>query len=401
VCLDAKDRPARAAKLWNDTTTEQDCNMLTERLGGMQAVLSLTGNAFLPGYTAPKISWLRRMEPETYRSTVRMCLPHDFLNHWLTGELVTEPGDASGTAYFDVRARRYSSEVLNALDPERDWSASLPGLVNSLSVIGSLTPGAAGALRLAAGTPVSAGGGDNMCAALGTGATQAGPVVVSLGTSGTAFSFSPMPALDPLGEAAAFCDSSDAWLPLACTLNAGDAVDWIRDLFNIDHDKLDAVVTRAHPGARGLSFLPYLNGERTPSYPGGSGVFAGLRHWHSQEDLVRAVIEGVTFGMRYALSALRRSGIEPTEVRLVGGGARSDAWGQLCADIFEVPVTRPAVTESAALGAALQARRVVDGIDFPSEVEITRTWEPAPDGALVEAARRLDRLREVAIAQRL
>jgi xylulokinase len=401
VCLDAKDRPTRAAKLWNDTTTEHDCNVLTERLGGMQAVLDLTGNAFLPGYTAPKISWLRRMEPETYRSTTRMCLPHDFLNHWLTGEFVTEPGDASGTAYFDVRSRRYRPEVLNALDPDRNWTTALPAVVESLSAIGGLTPAAAGALKLAAGIPVSAGGGDNMCAALGTGATRAGPVIVSLGTSGTAFSYSPTPALDPKGEAAAFCDSSNAWLPLACTLNAGDAADWIRDLFEISHEELDAVLNRAKPGARGLSFLPYLNGERTPSYPGGSGVFAGLRHWHSRDDLVRAVIEGVTFGLDYALAALRRSGIEPTEVRLVGGGARSDAWGQLCADIFGIPVMRPVVTESAALGAALQARRVVDGTDFPSDVDSTRTWEPKPDEELAAAASRIDHLRETAIAGRL
>ncbi len=401
VCLDAGDRPTRAAKLWNDTTTEPDCKMLTDRLGGIKAVLALTGNAFLPGYTAPKISWLKRMEPETYRLTSRMCLPHDFLNHWLTGEFVTEPGDASGTAYFDVRARRYSTEVLDALDRDRDWVTSLPGVVDSLSVIGGLTTEAASALNLVAGTPVSAGGGDNMCAALGTGATRAGPVVVSLGTSGTAFSYSPMPALDPLGEAAAFCDSSNAWLPLACTLNAGDAADWIRALFDIGRDGLDAVLTRAQPGARGLSFLPYLNGERTPSYPGGSGVFAGLRHWHTRDDLVRAVIEGVTFGLDYALVALRRSGIEPTEVLLVGGGARSDAWGQMCADIFGMSVSRPVVTESAALGAALQARRVVDGTDFPSNLESSRTWEPVTDEQLTAAARRIEHLRETAIAGRL
>jgi xylulokinase len=161
------------------------------------------------------------------------------------------------------------------------------------------------------------------------------------------------------------------------------------------------VLTRAQPGTRGLTFLPYLNGERTPSYPGGSGVFAGLRHWHSRDDLVRAVIEGVTFGLDYALGALRRSGIAPTEVRLVGGGSRSDAWGQLCADIFGMPVSRPVVTESAALGAALQARRVVDGTDFPSEVGSNRNWEPEPNEDLAAAGRRIDHLRETAIAARL
>jgi D-xylulose kinase len=401
VCLDAGDRPTRAAKLWNDTTTEHDCIALTDLMGGEQAVLALTGNAFLPGYTAPKISWLRRMEPEVYRSSTRMCLPHDYLNHWLTGEFVTEPGDASGTAYFDPRSRSYRPEVLQGLDPDRNWAETLPRVVDSLSVIGELRLQAAGALRLEAGVPVSAGGGDNMCAAIGSGATRPGPVVVSLGTSGTAFSYSPVPALDPRGEAAAFCDSTNAWLPLACTLNAAGAADWVRDLFGIGHDELDSVLTRAKPGARGVSFLPYMNGERTPSYPGGSGVFTGIREWHSRDDLIRAVVEGVTFGLNYALGAIRRAGIVPTDVRLAGGGAKSDAWAQLCADIFEMPVTRPMVTESAALGAALQARRVVDGIDFPSDAGTDHTWEPEPSQDLTAAAERIDGLRETAIAGRL
>ena len=401
VSLDVNGRPTRAAKLWNDTTTEQDCATLTELMGGAQAVLALTGNAFLPGYTAPKISWLRRMEPETYRSSTRMCLPHDYLNHWLTGEFVTEPGDASGTAYFDARSRKYRPEVLHGLDPDRSWADTLPPVVDSLSVIGGLRPVAASALQLEAGVPVSAGGGDNMCAAIGSGATRPGPVVVSLGTSGTAFSYSPVPALDPRGEAAAFCDSTNAWLPLACTLNAAGAADWVRDLFGIGHEELDIVLGRARPGARGVSFLPYLNGERTPSYPGGSGVFTGIREWHSRDDLIRAVVEGVTFGLNYALGALRRSGIVPTEVRLAGGGAKSDAWAQLCADVFEIPVTRPVVTEAAALGAALQARRVVDGVDFPSHLDSGHKWEPEPNQDLAAAGDRIDHLRDAAIAGRL
>ncbi|MDQ3871966.1 MAG: FGGY family carbohydrate kinase, partial [Chloroflexota bacterium] len=162
VCLDQADRPLRAAKLWNDTTTAEECDLLTERLGGAHEVLRLTGNLFLPGYTAPKVAWLLRHEPDAYGATRRMCLPHDFLNLWLTGRLVTEPGDASGTAYFDARSRRYSDSVLAALDPARDWQSSLPPVVDSLSAVGELRAEAREALGIREVPVVSAGGGDNM-----------------------------------------------------------------------------------------------------------------------------------------------------------------------------------------------------------------------------------------------
>ena len=208
VCLDAQDRPVRPAKLWNDTTTASECDLLTQQVGGVDAALDLTGNTFLPGYTAPKVVWLRRHEPRAYAAARRLCLPHDYLNLWLTGTFATEPGDASGTAYVDVRRRRYSAPVLAAIDPDRDWQASLPPLVGSLEVLGQLRPAAAEALGLPVGLPVSGGGGDNMMAAIGVGAVAEGPVVVSLGTSGTAFAYRSQPAVDPQGEAAAFCDST-------------------------------------------------------------------------------------------------------------------------------------------------------------------------------------------------
>jgi len=167
VCLDRADLPIRAAKLWNDTTTAGEGVALTEKLGGEGRVLELTGNLLLAGYTAPKIAWLATHEPDAYARTVRMCLPHDYLNLWLTGEFVTEYGDASGTAYFDVRARRYSDAVLAAIDDRRDWKRTLPPIVESLTVVGALRREVAEALALEAGIPVSAGGGDNMCAAIG------------------------------------------------------------------------------------------------------------------------------------------------------------------------------------------------------------------------------------------
>ena len=394
VCLDAEDRPVRPAKLWNDTTTEPDCAWLTRKLGGLDAVLAVTGNPFLPGYTAPKVSWFHRSEPEAYAQTARICLPHDYLNLWLTGEYATEPGDASGTGYVDVRARAYQPAVLTLLDDARDWERTLPQIVPSLSQVGSLRPAAAEALGVTAGVPVSAGGGDNMCAAIGVGAVRPGPVVVSLGTSGTAFAYSDRPAVDPRGEAAAFCDSTGGWLPLVCTLGCTVAGEWIRGLFGLDHASVERALLATPPGG-GPLFLPHLEGERTPSLPRGTGIFAGLRASHGPDALVRAVLEGVTFGLGYGLDVLRRTGVAPAGLTLVGGGAASDGWAQLCADVFELPVQRPAVSEAAALGAALQARRVVDGIEVPA-APVDGIWEPRPSDALRSARARTADLRQLA-----
>jgi D-xylulose kinase len=398
VCLGADDRPVRAAKLWNDTSTVEECALLTEAVGGPDRALALTGNLFLAGYTAPKVLWLARHEPDLYATTRRMCLPHDYLNLWLTGAFASEPGDASGTAYFDARTRQYSQPVLAAIDAARDWPTSLPPLVSSLSVVGALRPAAAEALGMPPGTPVSGGGGDNMMAAIGVSAVREGPVVVSLGTSGTAFAYRSEPAVDPQGEAAAFCDSTGAWLPLVCTLNCTVATDWIASLFGLDHDGVELALVASPPGARGLTFLPHLSGERTPNCPTGSGVFAGLRTEHAPADLVRAVVEGVTFGLRYAFGALERTGVSAEQLTLVGGGAASDGWAQLCADVFQVPVVRPPQTEAAALGGARQARWAVDGIAVQStDLNGGTRFEPRPAPALEIAARRADQLRHVAI----
>jgi D-xylulose kinase len=401
VCLDAADRPVRAAKLWNDTTTVAECVELTEAVGGPEAALELIGNAFLVGYTAPKALWLRHHEPDAYSATRRMCLPHDYLNLWLTGTFATEPGDASGTAYFDVRERAYSSMVLRCIDGERDWERTLPPIVSSVSVLGQLRTEAAAALGLKPGVPVSAGGGDNMMAALGVGAVAEGPVVVSLGTSGTAFAHRDRAAVDPLGEAAAFCDSAGGWLPLVCTLNCTVATEWIRELFGIGLADLDRALASSPEGARGLSFLPHLGGERTPNCPTGAGIFSGVRAEHGKDDFVRAVVEGVTFGLRYALGALQRSGVEPTEISLVGGGANSNGWAQLCADVFGLPVVRPPQTEVAALGAARQARWAVAGVPVSAKLADGDSFEPRSCPPLAAAAERADRLRDIALASSL
>src|SRR5881397_738153 len=399
VCLDQSDRPVRAAKLWNDTTTARECAELTRTLGGESRVLELTGNLLLPGYTAPKIAWLARHEPDAYARTARMCLPHDYLNLWLTGMFVTEFGDASGTAYFDVRARRYSDAVLAAIDPTRDWTRTLPPIVRSLSVVGTLRPEVAESLGLEAGIPISAGGGDNMCAAIGSDLVVEGPVAVSLGTSGTVFAYRAEPSVDPLGEAAAFCDSTGGWLPLACTLNCTSATEWVRELFTMEHADVDAAV--ANGGTKGLAFLPYLSGERTPNRPEGAGMFVGLRPDHGRDAIVHAVVEGVTFGLAYALNALRRTGVAPTEATVIGGGSASNAWVQLCADVFDLPVVRPAIVEAAASGAARQAQWAVEGKRPGLPPAPSQRFDPRPRRELNEAAERMAALRELSRANPL
>jgi xylulokinase len=393
VCLDARDRPVRPAKLWNDTSTAREAVALTKKLGGDSRALELTGNLVLPGYTAPKVTWLAAHEADAYARTVRMCLPHDYLNLWLTGEFVTECGDASGTAYFDARARAYSDAVLAAIDDRRDWRRTLPPIAPSLSIIGPLRREAAQAIGLEAGIPVSAGGGDNMCAAIGCDAVAEGRVVVSLGTSGTAFAYRAEPTVDPRGEAAAFCDSTGGWLPLACTLNCTNATEWVRELFGLDHAAVDAAIATGR--SSGATFLPYLSGERTPNRPDGTGVFAGLHAGHGREAIVCAVFEGVTFGLAYQLDALRRAGVAGTEVTLVGGGSASNAWAQLCADVFEMPVARPAIVEAAAAGAARQAQWAVEGRRPGAARVASDRFEPRRRPELREAAARLGSLREI------
>jgi len=221
-----------------------------------------------------------------------------------------------------------------------------------------------------------------------------GPVAVSLGTSGTAFAYSRVAAIDPLGEAAAFCDATGGWMPLAAMLNCTNATEWVRGLFAMDHAAVDAAVAGGR--ADELTFLPYLSGERTPNRPSGAGIFVGLRASHGRSAIVAAVVEGVTFGLAYGLDALRRAGVRPTEVTLVGGGSASDAWAQLCADVFALPVIRPAIVEAAASGAARQAQWAVEGDRPRLAPASTHRFEPRPRPELQAAADRMTRLRDMA-----
>jgi xylulokinase len=354
VPLDKHGEVIRPAKLWCDTSTAGECDRIMARVGGFKATLRATGNAVLPGFTASKILWLKNREPKNYARLATVLLPHDYLNFWLTGEKRMEYGDASGTALLDVRTRRWSDPVLRAIDGGlRD---KLPPLISSDEPAGRLQRSTARAFGLDAGILVSAGGGDNMMGAIGTGNTRQGVITASVGTSGTIYACSDRPVIDPLGEIAAFCDSTNRWLPLLCTMNVTVATEMVRRDFGMEVKTFDASVARAEPGAGGLILVPYLEGERTPNVPDGTGVFFGVTpRTFRAEHFARATMEGVTLGMNYGLRRLAELGVKPKQIRVTGGGARSRVWRQIMADVFNAEVVTLAVSEGAAYGAALQA----------------------------------------------
>jgi xylulokinase len=354
VVLNSKNQVIRPAKLWCDTSTALQCDQITEEFGGEASLIKLLGNAMLPGWTAPKILWLKQNEPDNYASVVSILLPHDYINYWLTGEKRMEYGDASGTGLLDIRTRHWCEPVVEFIDP--DLESKLPQIGPSRQAVGLLRENLREKWGLKVSPIVSAGGGDNMMGAIGTGNVRPGVVTASLGTSGTIFAYSTEPVVDPEGEVAAFCDSTDKWLPLICTMNVTVATEQVRKLFGWDISKLNDSVESAAPGAGGITFLPYLSGERTPNLPNGVGVFHGLTISNmTPANLARSVMEGVTLGLAYGLNRLRSLGIKPTEIRITGGGSKSKVWRQICADIFRVPVVCLATAEGAALGGALHA----------------------------------------------
>lgn len=354
VPLDADNKVIRPAKLWCDTSTAPECEILTKKLGGTKAVIRLTGLPFLPGYTAPKILWLKRHEPANFRRLAHVLLPHDYLNFHLTGVHFMEHGDASGSALMDVRRRSWSKPVLDAID--RRLASCLPPLTDSSRPAGTLRPELAKRFGFDGDVIVSAGGGDNMMGAIGTGNVRPGVVSASLGTSGTIFAFSKKPVVDPRGEIAAFCSSTGGWMPLVCTMNVTLVTEHFAKLFGMDHAAMNAAVDSIEAGSNGLILLPYLDGERTPNLPQGKGVlFGATRANTSPAHIMRAAMEGATLGMNHGLRRLAALGVKPREIRLTGGGARSAVWRQLMADIFGVPVVKMVQDEGAALGGAIQA----------------------------------------------
>jgi sugar (pentulose or hexulose) kinase len=293
------------------------------------------------------------MNPNNARLAT-VLLPHDDLNFWLTGRTVMEYGDASGTALLDVRKRKWCDPAIEAIDA--GLHARLPPLISSDEPCGPLQPSAAKQLDLRTDVIVSAGGGDNMMGAIGTGNTRPGVVTASFGTSGTIYACAEKPIVDPEGEIAAFCDSTNRWLPLLCTMNVTVATEMMRLDFGYTHETFASKAASVPPGAHGLFLLPYLEGERTPSIPDGTGVMVGInQRTFSASHYCRAAMEGVTLGMNFGLRRLGELGVQPKQIRATGGGAKSKIWRQIMADVFNTEVVTLKVSEGAAYGAALQA----------------------------------------------
>jgi xylulokinase len=345
VALDRAGHVIRPAILWNDQRTGQECQELEETIG-LERLIGLTGNRALPGFTAPKLVWMRRHEPEHYRRIARIALPKDYVRLRLCGEHASDVSDASGTLLLDVAQRRWSDDVVGALELDPAW---LPRLLESPAVSGVT----------AEGVPVAAGGGDQAAGALGVGVDRPGPASVVLGTSGVVFAALERFQSDPEARVHAFCHAvPGAWHAMGVMLSAAGALRWARDALapGAPFDELIGAAASWPPGSEGLIFLPYLAGERTPhADPDARGAFVGLQLRHDRGALIRAVLEGVAFGLRDALDLIAELGSVSAVGRVSGGGARSDLWLQIVASVLELPLERVAVSEGAAFGAAILA----------------------------------------------
>ncbi len=308
----------------------------------------------LPGFTAPKILWLKNNKPDAFAALHYIMLPHDYLNWKLTGEYVMEYGDASGTALFDSAKRCWSKTICDIIDPK--LLGLLPKLIEPSAPAGKVSAEAASAYGIPAGIPVSAGGGDNMMGAVGTGTVADGFLTMSMGTSGTLYGYSDKPINDPENGLSGFCSSTGGWLPLLCTMNCTVATEFVRGLFELDVKDLDKEAAKAPCGSEGVIVLPFFNGERTPNLPNGRASITGLTSANTNRaNIARASLESAVFAMRGGLDAFRKLGFKPREIRLIGGGSKSPLWRQIAADIMNLPIRIPALDEAAALGGAVQA----------------------------------------------
>jgi xylulokinase len=366
VALDEDGEVVRPALLWNDTRSAPDATDLIADLGGAEAWAQAVGSVPVASFTVTKARWMARVEPANAARTARMMLPHDYLTWILAGrpgEAVTDRGEASGTGYWSPAAGAYRPDLLRlALGhvPE------VPRVCGPAEAAGTTATG----ILLGPGT------GDNMGAALGLAAVP-GDVVVSLGTSGTAFAVSVTPAMDATGLVAGFADATGNYLPLVCTLNAARVLTATAGLLGVGFDGLAALALSAEPGSGGLSLLPYLDGERTPNLPDARGSLHGITRANlTPANIARASIEGMFGGLADAVDALVRAGVEPRRVLLVGGAAANPAVAAVAATMFGVPVVIPPAGEYVADGAARQAAWVLSGAEEPP------TWSDARPGGM-------------------
>lgn len=385
VLLDAERRVLRPAILWNDQRTAEQCDAIRDRVGADRLV-EVTGNDAMTGFTAPKLLWVRDHEPEVFARVAHVLLPKDHVRLQLTGELATDKADGAGTLLFDVAARDWSPEVLDALGIDRDW---LPRTFEGPEVTGTITRAAAEATGLVPGTPVVAGGGDQAANAVGVGAVDPGTMALSLGTSGVVFAPTDAPRIAPGGRAHAFCHAvPDRWHLMGVMLSAAGSLRWYRDALAPDQDfaSLTDEAASAPLGSGALWFLPYLTGERTPHPdPDIRGAFIGLDIQHRRPHLTRAILEGVAFGLRDGLELMLQAGVPaPDQIRASGGGIRSALWRQILADVLGAEIATVTTAEGAAFGAGLLATVGVGWYATVQEataevVEVTPVAAPGPD----------------------
>jgi xylulokinase len=357
VLLDAAGNVLRPSILWNDQRTQQQCDEISARVG-FERLIQLTGNRALTGFTAPKILWVRENEPEVYARAAHMLLPKDYIRFKLTGEYAMDMSEASGTLLLDVANRRWSSEVIRALDIPEAW---MPTLCEGPDITGTVCARTAELTGLAEGTPVVGGGGDQAAGAVGVGAVESGIISLVVGTSGVVFAPLAQYAYEPDGRLHAFCHAVPGmWHFMGVMLSAAGSLQWYRDTLAPDQsfDAILAPAANVPPGSDGLLFLPYLSGERTPHPdPLARGAFVGLTVRHTQAHLARAVLEGVAFGLKDGFQLMAAAGLpsDRMQVRVSGGGAKSRLWRQILADVIGAPLLSTNSTEGAAYGAALLA----------------------------------------------
>lgn len=356
VLLDEAGNVLRPAILWNDQRTQSQCDEIHRRVG-KEKFIQITGNVALTGFTAPKILWVKENEPEVFAKAKHVLLPKDYIRYKLTGEYAMDKADGAGTVLFDLKARDWSNEVLSALDIPRAW---MPKTFEGPEFTGYVNAETASLTGLKAGTPVSAGGGDQAAQAVGVGAVEPGIVGLTVGTSGVVFATTPSALIEPEGRLHAFCHAVPGmWHFMGVMLSAAGSLQWYRDTLasNISFDDLLIEAESIPAGSEGLQFLPYLSGERTPHPdPLARGAFIGLTLRHSRGHMTRAVLEGVAFGLKDSFTLIQNAGLGSiTQVRASGGGTKGALWRQILASVLEAELVTVNTTEGAAYGAALLA----------------------------------------------
>ena len=393
VFLDKRGKVLRPALLWNDQRTQKQCDEITDKAGGVGELVRMVGNPALTGFTAPKLLWLRDHEPRKYEKLATLLLPKDYVRFKMTGERATDVADASGTLLLDVVNRRWSGQLVGKLGID---NAILPRLYESQEVTGVLTKDAAELLGLKAGTPVVGGAGDQAAGAVGNGVVTGGVVNAALGTSGVIFAHSDEPVSDPQARVHTMCHAVPGkWCVFGCMLSAAGSLQWYADELAVAEkaqakkdkasvfDLLIALAEKAKLGSEGLVFLPYLTGERCPHPdPKARGGWVGLTRRHGRGEMIRSLIEGVTFGMNDMLKIIAGDmKIPVSQARATGGGAKSPFWLQMQADVYDTPVALTNSEEGGAFGVALLAGVGVGAFKSVEQackatIKVTKTVKP-------------------------